>query len=84
MREVVVVEAVRTAVGKLGGALKDLQAEELASIVINALVDKTGIETNLVDEVIFGQVRQSADAPNVARIAALRSGIPEEVPAYTV
>jgi acetyl-CoA C-acetyltransferase len=84
MHEVVVVEAVRTAVGKLGGALKDLQAEDLASVVINALVDKTGIKTALVDEVIFGQVRQSADAPNVARIAALRSGIPEEVPAYTV
>jgi acetyl-CoA C-acetyltransferase len=84
MREVVVVEAVRTAVGRLGGALKDLQAEDLASVVINALVDKTGIKTALVDEVIFGQVRQGADAPNVARIAALRSGIPEEVPAYTV
>ena len=84
MREVLVVEAVRTAVGKLGGPLKDLQAEALASVVINALVDKTGIEANLVDEVIFGQVRQSADAPNVARIAALRSGIPEEIPAYTV
>ncbi|GHS88721.1 acetyl-CoA acetyltransferase [Synergistales bacterium] len=84
MREVVVVEAVRTAVGKLGGALADFQAEDLASVVINALVDKSGIDTSLIDEVIFGQVRQGADAPNVARIAALRSGIPEEVPAYTV
>ncbi|MDR3333095.1 MAG: thiolase family protein [Synergistaceae bacterium] len=84
MREVVVVEAVRTAVGKLGGALKDVQAEELASIVINGLVDKTGIDTSTVDEVIFGQVRQSSEASNLARIAALRSGIPEEVPAYTV
>ncbi|MDR1875820.1 MAG: thiolase family protein [Synergistaceae bacterium] len=84
MREVVVVEALRTAVGTLGGTLKDLQAEDLASTVINALVDKTGIRTSIVDEVIFGQVRQSADAPNVARVAALRSGIPEEVPAYTV
>ncbi|GHV33265.1 acetyl-CoA acetyltransferase [Synergistales bacterium] len=84
MREVVVVEAVRTAVGKLGGALADFQAEDLASVVINALVDKSGVDTGLIDEVIFGQVRQGADAPNVARIAALRSGIPEEVPAYTV
>ena len=83
-REVVVVEAVRTAVGKLGGALKDFQAEELASVVIKSLIDKTKIDVSILDEVVFGQARQSTDAPNMARIAALRSGIPEEVPAYTV
>ena len=84
MREVVMVEAVRTAIGNLGGALKDLQAEDLAGMVIRALMEKSGIAAADIDEVIFGQVRQSADAPNVARVAALRSGIPEEVPAYTV
>ena len=84
MREVVIVEAVRTAVGKIGGALKDFQAAELASVVIKGLLNKTKIDVSVVDEVIFGQVRQNADEPNVARIAALRSGIPEEVPSYTV
>ena len=84
MREVVIVEALRTAVGRIGGALKDIQAEELASTVIKGLLEKTKIDASIVDEVVLGQVRQSSDAPNVARIAALRSGIPEEVASYTV
>ncbi|MGI5901156.1 MAG: thiolase family protein [Desulfitobacteriia bacterium] len=84
MQEVVIVSAVRTAVGKLGGTLKDVQPEELTRIVIEEAVQRAQIEKESIDEVIIGQTKQSADAPNIARVAALMAKIPIEVPAYTV
>jgi len=57
---------------------------ELARTVIEALVLRSGIEKSIVDEVVLGQAKQHADAPNIARVAALKAGFPEEVPAYTV
>ena len=84
MTDVVIVSAVRTALGRLGGALKDVQPEELARIVIAAAVERAGVEPAAVDEVVMGQTKQSADAANIARVAALKAGFPVEVPAYTV
>jgi len=84
MQEVVIVSAVRTALGKMGGALKDVQAEDLARIIMEEAIARAGIEPASIDEIIFGQTKQSSDAPNLARIAALKAGIPVEVPAYTV
>jgi len=84
MKEVVIVEACRTAVGTMGGSLKPMQPEDLACAVIDGIIKKTGIDSAMIDEVIFGHCRQSSDNPNIARIAALRCGVPEEVPAYTV
>ena len=84
MTDVVIVSAVRTALGRLGGALKDVQPEELARVVIAAAVERSGVEPADVDEVIMGQTKQSADAANLARVAALKAGFPVEVPAYTV
>jgi acetyl-CoA C-acetyltransferase len=84
MTDVVIVSAVRTALGRLGGALKDVQPEELARVVITAAVERAGVEPADVDEVIMGQTKQSADAANLARVAALGAGFPVEVPAYTV
>ncbi len=84
MNEVVVVSAVRTPGGRIGGALKTIQPEDLSQIVINAALEKAGVEKEEVSEVIFGQAKQSADAANLARVAALKAGIPIEVPAYTV
>ena len=84
MNEAVIVSAVRTPGGRIGGALKDVQPEDLARLVIQAAVDRAGVEPDAVDEVIFGQAKQSADAANLARVAALRAGLPVEVPAYTV
>lgn len=84
MQEVVIVSAVRTALGKIGGTLRNLQPEDLATIVMQESVKRAGIKEAIIDEVIFGQTKQSADAPNLARVAALRAGIPIEVPAYTV
>ena len=84
MNEVVIVSAVRTAGGRIGGGLRDVQPEELARIVIEAAIRRAGVEPEAIDEVIMGQAKQSADAANLARVAALRAGLPVEVPAYTV
>ena len=84
MTEVVIASAVRTAIGRLGGTLKDVQPEELAKVVILAATGRAGVEPAVVDEVIFGQAKQSADAANLARVAALKAGFPVDVPAYTV
>jgi len=84
MRDVVIVEACRTAVGTFGGTLKDMLPEELARVVIQGILDRSGADPKKIDEVMLGHCRQSSDNPNIARIAALRCGIPEETPAYTV
>jgi len=84
MRDVVIVDACRTAVGSFGGTIKDIPPEELARVVVQGLLDRSGIDPKKIDEVILGHCRQSSDNPNIARIVALRCGIPEETPAYTV
>lgn len=84
MKEVVIVEAVRTPVGNHGGMLKDYDATTLSQIVMKGVLDRTKLDPSLITEVIFGNVFQSSDAPNVARVAALKAGVPNEVPAYTV
>ncbi len=84
MRSVVITSAVRTAQGNLGGTLKNFLPEALGKIVIDNALSQGGLEKALVSEVILGQTKQSTDAPNVARVAALMANIPEEVPAYTV
>lgn len=84
MRDVVIVEALRTPIGKLGGTLGSMSAEALASIVIDGVVKATGIHKSEIDEVICGQAKQSTDAPNIARVASLMSDLPIDMPAYTV
>ncbi|WP_054950422.1 thiolase family protein [Numidum massiliense] len=84
MNNAVIVDSVRTAIGKLGGALANVEANYLAAHVIEALIARTGIEKNIVEEVIFGQAKQSADESNLARVAQLRAGLPVGIPAYTV
>ncbi|MEB3221119.1 MAG: thiolase family protein, partial [Candidatus Sericytochromatia bacterium] len=84
MREVVVIDGVRTPVATFGGALKDLTAQELGRIVVRELLDRTKIDPAIVGEVVFGCAAQGSDAPNVARVIALLAGIPKEVPAFTV
>jgi acetyl-CoA C-acetyltransferase len=84
MKDVVIVDAVRTPVGSHGGMLKDFTALDLTETIIKGLIDRTKIDASSIAEVIFGNVFQSSDAPNVARVAALKAGIPKEVPAYTV
>ncbi|KYZ76262.1 acetyl-CoA acetyltransferase [Anaerosporomusa subterranea] len=84
MKEVVIVSAVRTPIGSIGGTLKDVQPEVLVKTVIEGAIDKIGLDKALIDEIIIGQTKQTTDAPNIARVAALMARVPEEVPAYTV
>ncbi len=84
MNEAVIVSAVRTAVGRIGGSLKDVQPEDLTKVVIQAAISRASLEPACIDEVIIGQAKQSADAANLARVASLKAGLPIEVPAYTV
>ena len=79
-----IVDAVRTPVGNHGGVFRDVDAKELARVVMRGLLDRTGIDPAAIDEVIFGCIAQPSDAPNLARVAALMAGLPKEVPAYVV
>ena len=80
----VIVEGVRTPFCKAGTELAALGADELGRIAVGALLTRTDIDLSLIDEVIIGCVGQPADAANIARVIALRAGIPQSVPALTV
>src|SRR5512136_1566080 len=84
MKEVVIVGGVRTPVGIHGGALRDTRAQDLAKIVFQEVIKRTGIDPGTLDEVILASIGQPSDAANIARVAALMAGVPEHVPAYTV
>lgn len=84
MREVVIVSAVRTALGSFGGTLKDVPAVELGAIVIKEALNRAGVSGNQVDEVLMGNVVQAGLGQNVARQAAVKAGLPVEVPAMTI
>jgi len=84
MREIVLVGACRTAVGKFGGSLKDTPAVELGAIVIKDALKRAGLKPEMVDEVILGCVLTGSLGQNPARQAALKAGIPQEVPAVTI
>ncbi|MST00570.1 MAG: thiolase family protein [Opitutus sp.] len=80
----VIVDGIRTPFCRMGTDLASLGADELGRIAVNALLTRTGLDPAVVDEVIFGCVGQPAEAANIARVIALRAGIPEHVPAVTV
>lgn len=84
MERMVIIDGVRTPFSKMGTDLAALGAEELGRVAVSTLLLQTGIDRELIDEVILGCVSQPADAANVARVVALRSGIPDHVPAITV
>jgi acetyl-CoA acetyltransferase family protein len=85
MREAVIVEAVRTPIGRRGGSLKDWRPDELAALVLRALVERTGIEPTIVDDVVMGCVTQTDEQGlNIGRIAPLVAGFPETVPGTSV
>src|SRR5262245_39441490 len=80
----VVIDGVRTPFCRAGTALAGLDAVDLGRTAVAGLLAKTGLDPSLVDETIFGCVAQPAEAPNIARIIALRAGIPQDKPAMTV
>ncbi|MCT9111232.1 thiolase family protein [Streptomyces mirabilis] len=85
MREAVIVEAVRTAVGKRNGGLSGMHAADLSAVVLGALVERTGIDPEVVDDVIWGCVSQVGDqSSNIGRYAVLAAGWPESIPGTTV
>lgn len=84
MRDVVIVSAVRTALGSFGGSLKTVPAVDLGATVIKEAVNRAGVKPELVEEVIMGNVIQAGLGQNTARQAAVKSGLPVEVPAMTI
>jgi len=84
MKDVVIVSAVRTAVGSFGGSLKDFSAADLGAIVIKEAMNRAGIKPEMVDEVIMGNVLQAGNKQNPARQAAVNAGIPVEVSSFTL
>jgi len=84
MQDVVIVAATRTAVGSFQGSLANVPAVELGATVIRALLEQTGVAPAQVDEVILGQVLTAGAGQNPARQAAVKAGLPHEVPALTL
>ena len=85
MRDALILSAVRTPVGRAGGALADVRPDDLAAAVVRAAADRAGIDPAAVDDVILGCANQAGeDNRNVARMAALLAGFPVEVPGQTV
>lgn len=85
MRETVIVEAVRTPVGKRNGGLSGFHAADLSALVLNALVERAGISPDIVDDVVWGCVSQVGDqSSNIGRYSVLAAGWPEHIPGTTV
>ena len=84
MKEIVIIGAVRTPVGKYMGALKTVEAYDLAALVLNDVTKRARVELDQVDEVILGQSYQSGEYVNIARMALLKAGWPEAIPGITV
>ena len=82
--EFVIVSANRTAVGRFGGQLRNVPAADFAATVMKEAITQAGLTVEQVNEVVFGEVRQSTEASNLARVAALKAGIPIESSGYTV
>ncbi len=84
MNDAVIVSAIRTAIGTIGGSLREVTAQDLGAIVIKEAVRRAGISPLIVEEVIMGWSRQTTEAANIARVSSLLAGIPEEAAAFTV
>jgi acetyl-CoA C-acetyltransferase len=84
LNDVYILAAVRTPIGKFGGALASLSAADMGVVAAKAALERAGVQPQQVEETIFGNARQAGGGPNPARQISIRSGIPQEVPAYTV
>ena len=84
MKEVVLISGVRTPVGKYMGALKTIEAYDLAALVMDAAIKKININPDQVDEVLFGQAYQNGEYVNIARMGLLTAGWPEKIPGVTI
>jgi acetyl-CoA C-acetyltransferase len=84
IEDVFIVSAVRTPIGKFGGSLASLSAADMGVVAAQAAMERAGVRPEQVEETIFGNARQAGGGPNPARQISIRSGVPKEVPAYTV
>jgi acetyl-CoA C-acetyltransferase len=84
MNDVVIVAATRTAIGSFQGGLSGISAPDLGAAVIRQLLEQTGVSPQAIDEVILGQVLVAGSGQNPARQAAIKAGLPHEVPALTL
>jgi acetyl-CoA C-acetyltransferase len=84
LNRVYILSAVRTPIGKFGGSLASLSAADMGVVAAKAAIERAGIEPHQVEETIVGNGRQAGGGPNPARQISIRSGVPQEVPAYTV
>ena len=84
MADVFIISAVRTPIGKFGGSLASQTAADMGVVAAKAALERAGVRPAQVQETIFGNARQAGGGPNPARQVSVRSGVPQEVPAYTV
>ena len=84
MTEALIIDGVRTPIGRMGGSLAGFRPEELAAFAIKGLVEKTGIDPSILDDVLIGHACTNHAAVNIARWAVLKAGLPVSVPAQTV
>ena len=84
MQAIYILSAVRTPIGKFGGSLASLTAADMGVVAAKAAMERAGIQPEQVEETIFGNARQAGGGPNPARQISIRSGVPQEVPAFTV
>ncbi len=84
MPDVYILSAARTPIGKFGGSLASMTAADMGVVAAQAVIERAGVRPDQIEETIFGNARQAGGGPNPARQISIRSGIPQEVPAYTV
>src|SRR5271157_5408668 len=84
LQAVYILSAVRTPIGKFGGSLASLSAADMGVVAAKAAIERAGVQAGQIEETIFGNARQAGGGPNPARQISIRSGVPQEVRAYTV
>jgi acetyl-CoA C-acetyltransferase len=84
MQDVYILSAVRTPIGKFGGSLASMTAVDMGVVAAKSAIERAGIHPEQIEETIIGNARQAGGGPNPARQISIRSGVPQEVPAYTV
>jgi len=84
MQDVYILSAVRTPIGKFGGSLASMTAADMGVVAAKGAIERAGIHPEQIEETIIGNARQAGGGPNPARQISIRSGVPQEVPAYTV
>ena len=84
MQDVYILSAVRMPIGKFGGSLASMTAADMGAVAAKSAIERAGIRPEQIEESIIGNARQAGGGPNPARQISIRSGVPQEVPAYTV